>query len=233
MIKLYNILKEAKIVPVSLLQKSPYLFINADGFLEIDIDNFKKYILSNLEIIKNLWDNDGGDWDLDNITQEELNKAIKIFQLDFPNNIQDRIDLTTNNPAQYYLSSWDKKEEIEILKIFLNTLNDVINQLDEAKVVPVGMNKLEIPSGWSELEVDSDPEWNDPEFDHDVEVYSAPMEGWDDEHHDFVHIISTPTINYITKEPIPANQIKYYISVSYAFGNEEEEDKLYDNINSA
>ena len=139
MIKLYNILKEAKVVPVSLMQKSPYLFIDADGFLEIDVDNFKKYILSNLEIIKNLWNNDGGDWDLDNITQEELNKAIKIFQLDFPNNIQDRIDLTTNNPAQDYLSSWDKKEEIEILKIFLNTLNDVINQLDEAKVVPVSM----------------------------------------------------------------------------------------------
>lgn len=147
-------INEAKVVPVSLMQKSPYLFIDADGFLEIDIDIFKKYILSNLEIIKNLWNKDGGDWNLDNITQEELNKAIKTFQLDFPDNIQGRIDLTTNNPAQDYLSSWDKKEEIEILKIFLNTLNDVINQLNEAKIVPQKQPEEKIPEGWKEDNTD-------------------------------------------------------------------------------
>ncbi len=92
---------------------------------------------------------------------------------------------------------------------------------------------IEIPNGWSELEIDSDPEWNDPEWDHDVELYSAPMEGWDDEHQDQVYIMSTPSIDEKTKKLLPTDQIKYFISVNYAFGDREDEDTLYDTIDDA
>jgi hypothetical protein len=110
-------------------------------------------------------------------------------------------------------------------------------QLNETKrmqqLAGILTESIEIPNGWSELEIDSDPEWNDPEYDHDVELYSAPMGGWDDEHRDEVYIMSTPSIDEKTKKPLPADQIKYFISVNYAFGDREDEDKEYDTIDDA
>lgn len=106
-------------------------------------------------------------------------------------------------------------------------LMDLLNEYN------INKPNIEIPEGWSELEIDSDPDWNNPEWDHDVELYSAPMEGWDNEHHDYVHIMSTPSIDEKTKKPLPADQIKYFISVNYAFGEVEEEDTLYNSLSSA
>ena len=110
-------------------------------------------------------------------------------------------------------------------------------QLNEIKrmqqLAGILKESIEIPNGWSELEIDSDPEWNDPEYDHDVELYSAPMGGWDDEHRDEVYIMSTPSIDEKTKQPLPTDQIKYFISVNYAFGGREDEDKEYDTIEDA
>jgi hypothetical protein len=110
-------------------------------------------------------------------------------------------------------------------------------QLNEIKrmqqLAGILTESIEIPNEWSKLEIDSDPEWNDPEYDHDVELYSAPMGGWDDEHQDQVYIMSTPSIDEKTKQPLPSDQIKYFISVNYAFGGREDEDKEYDTIDDA
>jgi hypothetical protein len=110
-------------------------------------------------------------------------------------------------------------------------------QLNEIKrmqqLAGILTESIAIPNGWSELEIDSDPEWNDPEYDHDAELYSAPMGGWDDEHQDQVYIMSTPSIDEKTKKSLPADQIKYFISVNYAFGDREDEDTLYDTIDDA
>ena len=106
-------------------------------------------------------------------------------------------------------------------------LTDILNE------IKINNPTVKIPDEWSEMEIDSDPDWNNPEYDHDVEAYEAPMEGWDNEHMDTVYIMSTPVIDEKTKKPLPADQIKYFISVNYAFGGREDEDKEYDSIDSA
>jgi len=127
-----------------------------------------------------------------------------------------------------YNSLYDaQRRAVELMK---EIIKDWDNDIHEIKI-----NKptIKIPDEWSEMEIDSDPKWNNPEYDHDVEAYSAPMDGWDNEHPDTVYIMSTPVIDEKTKQPIPADQIKYFISVNYAFGGREDEDKEYDSIDSA
>ncbi len=86
--------------------------------------------------------------------------------------------------------------------------------ISEIKIIPSTLGGPKIPEGWEQYEVDPEP---DMEEDIEVEAYSAPMEGWDDNNHDIVIIKKTP-------------EGKYYVDVYIAFGDYGKADKKYDSL---
>jgi hypothetical protein len=80
--------------------------------------------------------------------------------------------------------------------------------INEARVTPVGINKIQLPDKWEEFSVDPEP---DLEEDFEVELYGAPMEGWDTDHYDFVKIMSTPKYDALADDVTPL-ETKYFIS---------------------
>ena len=100
-----------------------YLFIDGDNQLELDKDEFKKYIMSNLNKIKSLW---GGNWEEDNIQKSEIEDAIELFYKRFSNDIQSDLDLTSQNPSKEYLDTFSDNTEEMLLTRFANYLNDVL-----------------------------------------------------------------------------------------------------------
>jgi hypothetical protein len=87
--------------------------------------------------------------------------------------------------------------------------------------------KVELPTGWKQYEVDPDP---DPEENIEVEAYSAPMEGWDEEHHDSITIMKTPDVDPETGQPLRS---EYYIVSIFAFGEVEEDEKRFNSLPEA
>jgi flagellar capping protein FliD len=102
---------------------SSYLFLDGDNQLELDKDEFKKYILSNMDKVKSLW---GGNWDEDNIQQSEIENAIEMFWKNFLKDIQSNLDLSSPNPSGDYLNSFDENDEKVLLNRFLDYLNDTL-----------------------------------------------------------------------------------------------------------
>jgi hypothetical protein len=98
--------------------------------------------------------------------------------------------------------------------------------INEAYVDSQGQLQDLVPDGWEEIDVDSEP---DEEEDIEIESYSAPMEGWDEEHHDFISIMKTPEIDPITKKPLKS---KYYVRTYLAFSDVEDSEQ-YDSLEQA
>jgi hypothetical protein len=89
--------------------------------------------------------------------------------------------------------------------------------------IKVTSGSFPLPKGWIELPVDNDP---DLEEDIEIEIYGAPMEGWDENHLDTVTIYSTPEIDAETGEPIEKKQ--YFVNVYLSFGDWTEDMEKYD-----
>ena len=70
-----------------------------------------------------------------------------------------------------------------------------------------------IVKGFKEFEVDDEP---DTEEDFEVRSFGAPMEGWDEEHYDYVNIFSTATSDPDTGEELKP---KYYVDVYVSYGD--------------
>jgi hypothetical protein len=81
--------------------------------------------------------------------------------------------------------------------------------ISEIKIIPSTLGGPKIPKGWEQYEVDPEP---DMEEDIEVEAYSAPMEGWDEEHYDTVSIMKTP-------------EDKYYVQTYISFGDIEDSEQ--------
>jgi flagellar capping protein FliD len=107
-----------------LKEETSFLFLDDDNQLELDKDEFKKYILSNMDKVKSLW---GGNWDDDNIQQSEIENAVEMFWKNFPKDIQSNLDFSSSNPSGDYLNSFDENDENVLLNRFLDYLNDTIN----------------------------------------------------------------------------------------------------------
>ena len=101
----------------------------------------------------------------------------------------------------------------------------LIDLLNEYNINKPG--KVELPTGWKQYEVDPDP---DPEENIEVEAYSAPMEGWDEEHHDSITIMKTPDVDPETGQPLRS---EYYIVSIFAFGEVEEDEKRFNSLPEA
>ena len=129
MIKLIDILKEIKVQPSNTGIKKPfYLFIDGDGNLELDKEKFRKYILININKIKSLWNNQGGDWDNDNISQDEIYQAVSHVWASFPN-------LRFQPYFSKTIKDFSEEDENNLITHFLDSLQNEIN-LNEIKVKP-------------------------------------------------------------------------------------------------
>jgi hypothetical protein len=67
-------------------------FMDNDEFIEIDKDIFKNYILTNKAELKSLWDSVGGNWEQDNITDDEISKAVERFSKNYEQHTKSSIN---------------------------------------------------------------------------------------------------------------------------------------------
>jgi hypothetical protein len=93
--------------------------------------------------------------------------------------------------------------------------------------IKISNPRLIVPKEWTEQKVDPEP---DPEEDIEIKSWSSPMEGWDENHTDNVHIYKTPDIDPLTGDSL----ISYYYVRDYAaFGGETTSEIKHNNYKSA
>jgi hypothetical protein len=129
MVKLIDILTEAKIRPGNTgMKKFFYLFVDGDGNLELDKEEFGRFISLNINKIKSLWNTQGGDWDSDNITQDEIDQSVtnvwKIFST--VTNYRTTSARTINQKMN--IKDFSKEDENDLIESFLTMLHIEINK---------------------------------------------------------------------------------------------------------
>jgi hypothetical protein len=129
MIKLIDILNEVKVKPSNTgMKKFFYLFVDGDGNLELDKEEFGRFISLNINKIKSLWNTQGGDWDSDNITQDEIDQSVtnvwKIFST--VTNYLTTSAGTINQKMN--IKDFSKEDENDLIESFLTMLHIEINK---------------------------------------------------------------------------------------------------------
>jgi hypothetical protein len=135
--------QEKELPPVEFLDNGTLrdaFFVSGDEDLEVDKDIFTDYILTHKDKIKKLWNSSGGNWDQDQITDDNLKQAADLFYQQYPKRYDGFFDdfakpelqfMYWNSPrenfAQNMLILFDENIENIWLNIFLDDLNDVIN----------------------------------------------------------------------------------------------------------
>ena len=135
--------QEKELPPVEFLDNGTLrdaFFVSGDKDLEVDKDIFIDYILTQKNKLKKLWNSSGGDWDQDQITDDDLKQAVDLFYQQYLKRYDGFFDdfakpelqfIYWNSPrenfAQNILILFDENIENMWLNIFLDDLNDVIN----------------------------------------------------------------------------------------------------------
>ena len=135
--------QEKELPPVEFLDNGTLrdaFFVSGDKDLEVDKDIFTNYILTHKDKLKKLWNSSGGNWDQDQITDDNLKQAADLFYQQYPKRYNGFYDDVAKQELQflYWYSSKENfaqnvlilfNEDIENiwLNIFLDDLNDVIN----------------------------------------------------------------------------------------------------------
>ena len=135
--------QEKELPPVEFLDNGTLrdaFFVSGDEDLEVDKDIFTDYILTHKDKIKKLWNSSGGNWDQDQITDDNLKQAADLFYQQYPKRYDGFFDdfakpelqfMYWNSPrenfAQNMLILFDENIENIWLNIFLDDLNDFIN----------------------------------------------------------------------------------------------------------
>jgi len=135
--------QEKELPPVEFLDNGTLrdaFFVSGDKDLEVDKDIFIDYTLTQKNKLKKLWNSSGGDWDQDQITDDDLKQAADLFYQQYPKRYDGFFDdfakpelqfIYWNSPrenfAQNILILFDENIENMWLNIFLDDLNDVIN----------------------------------------------------------------------------------------------------------
>lgn len=135
--------QEKELPPVEFLDNGTLrdaFFVSGDKDLEVDKDIFIDYILTQKNKLKKLWNSSGGDWDQDQITDDDLKQAADLFYQQYPKRYDGFFDdfakpelqfIYWNSPrenfAQNILILFDENIENMWLNIFLDDLNDIIN----------------------------------------------------------------------------------------------------------
>ena len=100
-------------------------------------------------------------------------------------------------------------------------MND-FNLREYLKNNPLLKEDVNIVKGFKEFEVDDEP---DTEEDFEVRSFGAPMEGWDEEHYDYINIFSTATSDPDTGEELKP---RYYVDVYVSYGDWTKDRTYYD-----
>jgi hypothetical protein len=135
--------QEKELPPVEFLDNGTLrdaFFVSGDKDLEVDKDIFTGYILAHKDKLKKLWNSSGGNWDQDQITNDDLKQAANLFYQQYPKRYDGFYDDVAKQELQflYWYSPKENfaqnililfNEDIENiwLNIFLDDLNDVIN----------------------------------------------------------------------------------------------------------
>tara|TARA_R110000787_G_scaffold77659_4_gene170597 strand:- start:3805 stop:4407 length:603 start_codon:yes stop_codon:yes gene_type:complete len=142
--------QEKELPPIEFLDNGTLrdvFFVSGDKDLELDKNEFTNYILTHKNKLKGLWNNSGGNWDQDQITDDELIKASDLFYQNYPKRYNSFFEneLYLNDPTKIklqilYWYSPNKKyfsrnimmifdENIENLWLdkFLEDINSTIN----------------------------------------------------------------------------------------------------------
>jgi hypothetical protein len=135
--------QEKELPPVEFLDNGTLrdaFFVSGDKDLEVDKDIFTDYILTHKNKLKKLWNSSGGNWDQDQITDDDLKQAADLFYQQYLKRYNGFFDdfakpelqfIYWNSPrenfAQNILILFDENIENIWLNIFLDDLNDVIN----------------------------------------------------------------------------------------------------------
>ena len=100
-------------------------------------------------------------------------------------------------------------------------MND-FNLREYLKHNPLLKEDVDIVKGFKEFDIDDEP---DTEEDFEVRSFGAPMEGWDEEHYDYINIFSTATSDPDTGEELKP---RYYVDVYVSYGDWTKERTYYD-----
>jgi len=139
--------QEKELPPVEFLDNGTLrdaFFVSGDKDLEVDKDIFTDYILTHKDKLKKLWNRSGGDWDQDQITDDDLIKASDLFYKNYPNRYDNFFNDISNRyilPILQFLYWYSSKEHFAQnimvifdenienlwLKKFLDDLDDIIN----------------------------------------------------------------------------------------------------------
>jgi hypothetical protein len=135
--------QEKELPPVEFLDNGTLrdaFFVSGDKDLEVDKDIFTNYILTHKNKLKKLWNKTGGNWDQDQITDDNIKKAINLFYQNYPKRYDSFFDdiqktelqiLYWYSPredfAKHILILFDENIENLWLNIFLDDLNNAIN----------------------------------------------------------------------------------------------------------
>jgi len=96
--------QEKKLPPVEFLDNGTLrdaFFVSRDKDLEVDKDIFIDYILTQKNKLKKLWNSSGGDWDQDQITDDDLKQAADLFYQQYPKRNDGFIDDFAKPELQY------------------------------------------------------------------------------------------------------------------------------------
>ena len=80
-------IQEKELSPTEVLDNGTLrdaFFISGDKDLEVDKDIFTNYVLTHKNKLKRLWNSSGGNWDQDQITDDDIKKASDIFYQKYP-----------------------------------------------------------------------------------------------------------------------------------------------------
>ena len=135
--------QEKELPPVEFLDNGTLrdaFFVSGDKDLEVDKDIFTDYILTHKDKLKKLWNSSGGNWDQDQITEDDLKQAADLFYQQYPKRYDGFFDdfakpelqfIYWNSPRENFakniLVMFDENIENIWLNIFLDDLNDIIN----------------------------------------------------------------------------------------------------------
>jgi hypothetical protein len=135
--------QEKELPPVEFLDNGTLrdaFFVSGDKDLEVDKDMFTNYVLTHKNKLKKLWNETGGNWDQDQIIDDDIKKAANLFYQNYPKRYNNFFDdaqkaelqilywySSRENFAQNILISFNNNIENLWLNIFLDDINDVIN----------------------------------------------------------------------------------------------------------
>jgi len=93
----------------------------------------------------------------------------------------------------------------------------LVDLYNEIKVTSLAQIEKLIPKEWTKEEITDEDQDNELYGSKIIEYYSAPMEGWDEEHLDIIKIIQTP-------------ENKFKIDVYISYGEYEENEKIFNSL---